>query len=297
MLNSYAISYSEWCNLFCYLPSYELPTAGSGINTFYSLVSNIPNNIYYIRKAVPQRFIATELCYEEVSPMSNLIALTPKQYLFFNFMPSNIWKASKICEHSVDKILTMTDTKYLATNIVETYYLPDNYIFFAISSITLNTKTIIQVIKWATENKKYVVFKDHPYPVDSVRAKDYWHLFKPILSEYTILLDQGDLNTLINNADCVWVYESGVGIKALLSGKRIAYFYPGTFSNLVGVSRTPEEAFIQQMPNKEDIYRYLSWLYTKVVIDTTDPNAGDILNQRINTFYRLNKQTITEFLL
>ena len=297
MISSYAISYEEWCKLFHYLPEREQQFAGAGVKLFHNTLGSvsIPNNLYYIRNKVPQYITQTELAYEEISPLGNLIALTPKQYLFSIFTPTNLWKASKIDEVAVERVLAMSSTKYA---IAEQEVIIDRpYILFAISSSTLHHSAIEQVIRWAEQKKQYVVFKDHPYPLDGVRAKTYWNNYRPILSKYVSIADSGNLNSLIENATAVWAYESGVVFKAMLMGKPVAYFYPGTFSNLVGVSSNPAQAYVASAPATSDIYRYISWLYNKVAIDTTNANAEEVLNKRLHKFYTLNKRSITEFLL
>lgn len=297
MISPYAINYEQWCKLFYYLPEREQQFAGAGIKLFHNALqtATVPNNLYYVRNDVPESIKHTELAYEEISPLGNLIALTPKQYLFSVYTPSNIWKASKIDDIAVERVLAMSSTKYEVSE--HDINIPHSYILFAISSIQLNHHTIEQIIQWAEQTKQHVVFKDHPYPLDGVRAKSYWNNYRPILSEYASIADSGNLNSLIQNATAVWAYESGVIFKAMLMGKAVAYFYPGVFSNLVGVSNSPAQAFTATAPAVSDIYRYISWIYNKVAIDTTSANAEEVLNQRLHKFYNLNKRSITEFLL
>lgn len=299
MISPYAITFKEWCELFYYIPDKEKEFAGRGVKLFYNMLSasDIPNNIYYTRKSVPTEIVGTDLAYEELAPFSNCMMMTPKQYLFSTTKPTNLWKASKIDDYAIERILSMNSNKY--SIIEKSTNIPDHpYILFIISSILLQEQTIKRVLQWAHDNQQYVIFKDHPYPLNGVRAKTYWNKYGALLSKYVTLIDTGNLETLLEHCTAVWCYNSGVGFKAILKKKPVAYFLAGELSNLVGgICVSPEQAAQATVPTEEDTYRYISWLYNKVLIDTELPNAGEILEKRLHSFYIQNKRTITEFLL
>lgn len=169
----------------------------------------------------------------------------------------------------------------------------DEYILFTMQRPSLQLQLLSDCLRWAKDNKKHIVFKTHPIPVDSVDFSVYWDQFKEqgLVSEYSHLISDVNTDLLVDNCKMVWTMSSGVGCQAVLKGKPVSYFqndYDFTYGPVAKYCDTADEAYDNTI-NLENVERYFSWYYYKFAIDMQRFDYKELINKRFNEFYNEHK--------
>jgi hypothetical protein len=207
------------------------------------------------------------------------------------FNDLDFWKTSSIDENILNRFSVINLNKYPQgdnkTNI-------DNYILFVLQDVTpltFNIKTFISIIDWSYKNKKTILFKIHP----ACRLDDQiLYLFKVVKNThpskyYRILSNSYNIDELINNAKAVWSFNSGVSLTALLKEKPAVSFMNSPYNPLCRLCKSPEEAYLATLPQKEELLQYLSWYYNRFVIDISATNAKERIEDLFDLFYTKKK--------
>lgn len=164
----------------------------------------------------------------------------------------------------------------------------DNYFLFPLQMTrTKDYENTIKAFKWATENKKLVLFKTHPAPGDMT---DYASIFRTffkmgLFSDYTKVVHGYRSEELVENADLVFSSDSALSLKAFIKGKPIVHMREHnmmndivpTYSNLDGIEKVVEAPL-------EERIRWLTWFYHCVCHDFHGEGYQDKLIRKLK-FY------------
>lgn len=231
---------------------------------------------------------------------------TPIFYLFkvfsHSFLPSATfndlpyWKKSSIDDSIVNRFKANSLNKYEGGN--QLYFPNHSYTLFALQSLPPPYITryeyidiIVRAIKWSSDNRKFVVFKAHPFMgKDHLFFKIYLKMKERGLTLYTSVIgDVHDIDQLIDSSDRVWTFNSGVALTAILRKKPVATFSNSDYNPLCARCYTIEEAAAIKYPSEDLIYRYLSWYYHKFTIDISSCDVNVRLQRLFDHFYKDSK--------
>ena len=258
------------------------------IESFESTLSNVdsPEDLtvrYYTQSS---EFSKRSIAYTEGTPVVQFFKMSPGVFFIENF-DNTLWKNQDIDSNIRDKFSSVT--KYIQPD--KTYQFDKPYILFALQSInftdtTLSKRLLIELIYWAETNKRYVLFKLHPFTKPDDKIVKYWQMIQSagIIKEYAVLVDASyDTTDLIKRADEVWTYSSGVSLEAVLHNKPTMCFAPNTeFAAIVNVSSSPLALSYANAVTEEDVNRFLSWYYHKLIIDVSREDLQAQIEKRIN---------------
>jgi hypothetical protein len=243
--------------------------------------------------------------YSENSPMFNLFKLSPNGYYIYNYNQLDLWKKHDI-DHNIIEFLNDKNTnKYNQNNKI--YEFDEEFILFPLQSlyVRFDANIFIRCVIWAEKNKKYIIFKKHPFSVADDHIDKVWkHLQqKGIIKQYAKLIThEYNLDKLIDAAKMVWCFSSGAGTQALLKRKPLSFFswdIKGRvrpfvdYAPIAHLSNGPEDAYSNKNINEEDLKRYFSWYYHKLVIDLDNNDYEQKIYNRMYDFYVKDK-TIEE---
>jgi len=206
------------------------------------------------------------LIYSEGSANFNLFKLTPNaQYILSNPM-LNLWKRTDIDSNIIKVFELMSNSKYLQTNTSQRIGRSYNLFLMQMAS-TVDLRFTVDALKYATEQKRFTVFKTHPAVGDGTDFPALWETFKKhrLVSDYTIMVD-GDLQSLIDDADIVYSADSACTFNAMLKGIPVFNYRINEFSEIVPILDTSKDMPITIIDH-EDLLRFLSWYYHKLSID------------------------------
>ena len=232
------------------------------------------------------------LVYIEGNPFFSLFKITPNGYFIDYFEPDDYWKVYPTDSEIIQKLLARNANKYKQTSKFINLNL-DNYILFPMQRPSLHLGLLRDSLQWAKDNKRHIVFKTHPMPVDQIDIVEYWDQFnnEGLITEYSHLISDVNTDVLVDNCQMVWTMSSGVGTQALLKGKPVSYFekdYDFTYGPIANYC-----ANIDQAPNAkitiDDVEKYFSWYYHKFAIDMQAINYNKKIENRFNLFYNEGK--------
>jgi hypothetical protein len=258
------------------------------IEKFESELKNITNNIdisttigYYTNSTYNSYLI--EYC--ENTPITYFFKMSPNRY-FLDKFNHKLWH-----RHDVDTSITskfFNANKYTLRD--EVYQLDKPYILFALQSVnftsySMSKKLFIELVHWAEINKKYVLFKLHPFTTSDNKILLYWNMLKEagVIKKYAILVDSKyNTDKLISNSDAVWTYSSGVGLNAVIQDKIVVAFTDQLdYTDLYTICKNPNEAILATNKSKLDMDRFLSWYYNKLIIDVSREDLNTQISNRI----------------
>lgn len=163
-----------------------------------------------------------------------------------------------------------------------------DYVLFPIQRMSsrFELKLIIEAMRWAKEKKQIIVFRPHPYPVDTVAQETIWNKLKDanLVSDYTLLSNSGSVKSVVDNCKAVWSLNSGVGLQAILSGKPVAYFLKDqdhTYGPIAKFCKTTYDAEDAEPFSRQDVNRYLNWYYNEVILDLKRKDLSEEIQRRI----------------
>lgn len=243
----------------------------------------------YIRYfELPAKTRSDHLVYIEGTPFFSLFKLTPNGYFIDYYQPDDYWKSAETDPKIIQRLLARNANKYIQTSDTIDLNL-DRYILFPMQRPSLQIKLIEQCLQWAKDNKRHIVFKTHPMPVDEVDLMVYWSDFnnRGLLSKYSHLVDNVNTDVLVDNCEMVWTTNSGVGTQALLKGKAVAYFendYDFTYGPIATFCKSVDDAANATI-SIDNVEKYFSWYYHKFAIDMQAVNYREKINQRFDMFY------------
>lgn len=217
-----------------------------------------------------------QLVFSEGSANFGLFKLTPNgDYITHNPM-LHLWKKSDVDSNILKTFEGMTNSKYSQPRCVNTPNTPYNLFLLQMAS-TVDLKPTVDALKYASEQKRFTLFKIHPAPGDGTDFNLLWEMFKKndLVSDYTVLVD-GSLSELISEADIVYSADSACTFNAILAGKPTFNYRTNEFSEIVPLLRTSKDMTIPTI-NHTDVLRFLTWYYYKLSIDINSP----IYQQRI----------------
>lgn len=252
----------------------------------------ISGNIYY-NKIVKQRdIVKNSLIYEETSPYVNLFTLAPKSYYMQDVYFTNLWKHVDIDSNILNIFASMKQTKYKNTDVE--YDIPSKYILFALQSDSKHldknySKELVKnILSFATNTQTHIIFKLHPFTNPRTRFLNDLLEFKAnnLLSKYThIISHKFSTNHLVNNAEQIWTFSSGVALQAVVANKKSVSFSNTNYAPAVIKVNCPEEAYYCSAPSTDIILRFLTWYYHKINLNVLSTNFEEALFDKCNNFF------------
>ena len=215
------------------------------------------------------------LVYSEGSANFDLFKLTPQgDYISQNPM-LNLWKRCDVDSKILSVFEHLSNTKYEQPSVQTSIGRPYNLFLLQMAS-TVDLTPTLDALKYATEMKRYTVFKIHPAVGDGTDFYDLWDKFSHhgIISEYTPLVE-GDLNTLIEHADIVYSADSACTFNAMLKRKTVYNYRSNEFSEIVPIIQSSKQLDEYIIP-EEDLLRFLTWYYYVLTIDIRSTFDGKI---------------------
>jgi hypothetical protein len=228
--------------------------------------------------------------YTENTPIPHLFRMSPKRYFLNTYQPK-LWQNHDV--NSTIRSQFASANKYAPRT--EVYEFNQPYIMFALQSINFRqyympTRLFIELIHWAETNQRYVLFKAHPFTTPDNKIFAYWKMLQKngVITKYAVLVDaKFNTDTLIDNAEMVWTYSSGVGLQAVLQGKPVASFTDQTdYADMYTICKSPAEAALAKV--NPDVDRFLSWYYEKLIIDVSRDDLADQITNRIQKCVELD---------
>lgn len=240
---------------------------------------------YYNHYPVKRSDYQSIIEYEENTPIPYLFKLSPGRYFLNRFNPK-LWH-----RHDIDSTIKskfINANKYALRS--ELYQFSDPYILFSLQSTnfgsrSMSKKLLIELVYWAETNKRYILFKLHPFTNSNSKLLLYWKMLEAagVISKYAILVDSKfNTDNLVQNADAVWTYSSGVGLNAVLQGKPVVAFTDQQdYADLYTICQTPSE--VVHATATLDTDRFLSWYYNKLIIDVSRDDLNNQIIDRIKS--------------
>jgi len=138
-------------------------------------------------------------------------------------------------------------------------------------------------IKYATENKRYTIFKKSHVVTPNYIKK--WSDFEKegIINEFTIYTD-ANMDYLIQNSNFVYSSDSMSSFQALVMEKPTATYYNTIISEIIPVIKTAKEMENIGKIKKEIKLRFLSWFYHKLSIDIYSQDAEEKIENIVKRF-------------
>ena len=166
--------------------------------------------------------------------------------------------------------------------------LPDKFDLFALQQPTSVDRNITQdALKYATNNKRHVVFSTHPSSNNGTdeTIKADWEKFRRLglLSEYTHLVKGVNTNKLIKSSSRVFSACSGVNFLAILNRKPTVSYRNMPWSEISPVIKNATEDFTDWIPEEKDLLRFLSWYYYELSTDITVNGWQEKLCKKLRT--------------
>lgn len=254
----------------------ELQNASNDLDVSTSIgyYTNYARNMYKIE-------------YTENTPVPYLFKMSPNRY-FLNIFNPKLWYKHDIDSNIRSKFADAN--KYALRDSV--YQFDNPYILFALQSVnftstTMSKRLFIELVHWAETNKKYVLFKLHPFTTPDNNILLYWNMLKEagVIKKYAILVDSKyNTDELIANSNAVWTYSSGVGLNAVVQNKIVVSFTDQLdYADLYTICQSPNEAILAENKPKVDVDRFLSWYYNKLIIDVSRDDLYEQICNRIQS--------------
>jgi len=278
------------------------------LNNFHKALENLKNDYtgtisyHKFNKKFNATLLNNTLEYTENSPIFEYFKLSPNSYYLNEFPDDNLWRSCDI-DSSVYSLFQDTN-KYKQSP--ELFIFDKPYILFTLQSNgsklvhSFNAETFIRIVMWATTNKKYILFKLHPYHFPNSNIETCWKYLdkKGYISDYVMLVDKRyNLDHLIKNAEQVWTFSSGAGMQAVIYNKPVAHFWKNVdFFPVANFVTTPEEAYLTKKPSNEDITRFLTWYFTKLTINSESVNLEKRLRHRLEQYFVYKQSDISQIL-
>lgn len=260
------------------------------IKRFESELQDVSNNLdasttigYYTNSV----YNTCQIEYTENTPVPYLFKMSPSRYFLDTFNPK-LWYRHDVDSNIRSKFADAN--KYALRD--EVYQFDKPYILFALQSVnftstTMTKRLFIELVHWAEANKKYVLFKLHPFTTADNKILLYWDMLKEagVIKKYAVLVDSTyNTDELISNSDAVWTYSSGVGLNAVVKDKIVVAFTDQLdYADLYTICQNPNEAILAKNKPKIDIDRFLSWYYNKLIIDVSREDLNDQIYNRIQS--------------
>lgn len=241
-------------------------------------------------------FTATEqnsLTYWGGTPFQSLYKLTPGGFFLQRGFDYQGWRDYEPDPFIRNRFRSLPlDTR---TDTNTAHDLPDEFVYFPLQYMSAQKHMIHDVMGWARENRKHVVFKNDPHSIDHNNPGVIWdEAFAEEGSEFVHLLFNGNDDYLISRCSSLWTEDSGVGLQAVLAGKPVAYFHRGPahmFGPVATFCEGVEDAARAEPVDPVVADQYLSWFYHELAIDLSTNYYHEQIKQRIkdwNNGFSLN---------
>lgn len=239
------------------------------------------------------------LTYHESSPFPQLFKVTPNYFYIDNYDHPDIWKVWKKCDIDKDiiRILKSFDqNKYDQPE--QLFPIPDNYILFLhqhnIGSDVrrrLDLRIMVNCVEWSHQNKKNILIKEHPFTLKDTNIREAWKSLEKrgVTSHAKLVYNTYNLDHLIDNCTAAWTMTSGAGLQTILKDKPVVTFADNCdYFPLAKKADSPERAYSLSfdLPKEDEILRFLSWYYHKLLIDVNSETFENRLIDRFDKFYR-----------
>lgn len=263
-------------------------------NAITAIKDSIKEGSVFYNNVVPtERIDNNSLIYEETSPYVNLFSLAPKSYYIKDPDFLDLWNFTDIDSTIIETFDRIPSSKYINSSLE--YALPNRYILFAMQSDSqqltknYNKRIVEKTLQFARDKKINILFKLHPFTNYRTRFLQDLRSFKEqgLLSSYAhILSHKYNTSHLINNADQVWTFSSGVALQAVIANKKtVCFSTDNTFGPAVVLASSPEEAFYSNDVCPNTILRFLTWYYHKICLDLHNSNFQSKLYERCDNFF------------
>jgi hypothetical protein len=260
--------------------------------------SEFDGELNYYTHPEPTLETKMKMEYSENSPIFHFFKIVPYGFYLYNYDKIDMWKKIDIDSNILEKYNRYSTNKYDQKS--KLFEFEKDYILFPLQSlwVRFDITMFIKCIKWAEQNKKYIIFKKHPFSKDGDHIDQIWkHLLsKKIITKYAILLSHDyNLDNLIDHCKMVWCFSSGSGMQALLKHKPVSFFQwdePGRkrpcvdYAPIAKFCTSPEAAYNNIGMPDEEVKRFFSWYYHKLIIDLEDAGYEKKLYNRLNNYYK-----------
>jgi hypothetical protein len=223
----------------------------------------------------------SKLWFNEGSPLFCNFIVSKEGKLVYKDFKTTCWLSYPEKDLSVFK----TANKYKQTSMQVNINQPYNLFLLQLAA-TRDLKETLDALYWATHNKVYTVFKAHPCPGDGSNYDALWALFKSkgLISDYTVLVSDANIDHLIDNANIVYSADSAGSFNALLANKQVATYraFPGT-SIVPRISTSKDLSAIPTIGEK-DKNSFLSWYFYNLPVCVTQEGWQDKLRYIVRGF-------------
>lgn len=224
------------------------------------------------------------LVYNEGSPNFAKFKITPNAEYIITNPRLNLWQGIKSDPNIWDRVAGVNEKYDVQESNVE---LDREYDLFLLQMAqTKDLKETVDALFYATKNKRYTVFKKHPVVGDGTDFDSLWEVFKQkgIVSDYTVLLDGGENESLIRGASLVYSADSAVTYNAVLQGKPVATYRDTDLSEIVPVIKSARNIADLRAPNRKDVEQFLTWYHDRLIVDVTLDGYKDKRDHVINMY-------------
>lgn len=240
--------------------------------------------------------VSDVLVYNEGSANFNLFKITPKGHYIQSSNPMlHLWKRVDIDTNVLKRFETRCNSKYTQPNSTAVSVGQPYNLFLMQHVASKDLRYTIDALKYATEMKRFTIFKTHPAVGDDTNFDRVWEIFKSkgLISDYTVMLS-GNMHNLIANADLVYSADSAGTFNAMLSSIPTVNYRINEFSEIVPLIETSKTLLNKPIP-QEDLLRFLTWYHDVLAIDILDMQAAELKISRIAELYNLGFRTVDIF--
>jgi hypothetical protein len=235
------------------------------------------------------------LLYSEGSPNFQHFTLTPSgEYAVGAYNPMyHLWKDFETDPNILPFYRSLGNNKYEQPKGSMEIGQPYN-LFLLQMARTRDTIETIKALLSTRVTKKLTIFKTHPLVGDGSNYHDLWKYYIELglINEYTKLVDNCNVDSLIRNADLVYSSDSAATMNAMLIGKPVITYKRMYLSEIVPILTNHQQLLNLQPVPEEHLARWMSWYYHKLVIDLDDPNYKEKMRYIVKSY--LDNKTVKE---
>tara|TARA_B100000683_G_scaffold148729_1_gene144043 strand:+ start:263 stop:1141 length:879 start_codon:yes stop_codon:yes gene_type:complete len=160
--------------------------------------------------------------------------------------------------------------------------LPEDFDLFVMQQpTTVDRNTTQNVLNYARNKKRHVIFSAHP----SSNDKHDWNIFKKsgLVSKYTHFVNNIDTNELAKKCKRLISAYSGVSFVGLIYQKPTFNYRNTPWSEIIPVIKNATTEVNDKIPDEEELLRFLSWYYHKLTFDLNNSNWTNKLCKLLST--------------
>lgn len=270
------------------------------MKTFNTMLCNCIKDkevsVFHHDFSLPYHLLKRHLYFNEGNPVFKYFKITPFGKYITKNPRLNLYKEVEPIDNILDTYFTNTLRKY--KTLETAFKINKEYILYVMQSpLTEHKKHTINLLKYARDNKVLIVFKAHPIPLEQVTAKETWKIFNQqgLVSEYSVLVEDVNIDSLIDNSEAVITCSSSVALVVMLKGKPTASLDDMDISEVLPKIEKLDDITNITAVDKQTIKQFMTWYLNYLSIDIYSKSATTRLQTKIDAY--INHATDKDILM